>query len=84
MKDEEGCKIITKFAAPRAKIYPYKGQEDDPKIKDSGIKKAKGVTKPESKELTYNDFDKYVHNVTNTRMIKVETSCTLLQQTKLP
>ena len=74
MKDEEGCRIITEFAAPREKIYAYKVQEDGYEIKDSGIKKAKGVTKSESKEVACNDFNKYVHNVANTSIIKVEKS----------
>lgn len=51
-------------------MYAYKVQKDDHEINNSGIKKAKGVKKSASKELTFDYFGKYVHEVTNTPIVK--------------
>ena len=37
------------------------------------MQKAKRANKSAVKELTYNNFDKYAHNVTNTPIIKEQT-----------
>ena len=59
-------KIITKFTAVRAKTYAYKAQKDSHEIRGLNIIKAKGVKKPISKGWTFEDFDKCVHDITNT------------------
>ena len=64
IKDGRG-KIITKFATARPKTYKYSVQKDHHEIKDFEFLKKKPVKTFASKELTLNDFDKRVHDVTN-------------------
>ena len=45
--------------------YTYKVQKDDQGIKDSEFIKAKEVKNSASKGLTFKDFDKCVHDITN-------------------
>ena len=59
MKDERGGKIITKFETTALKTYAYSVQKDHLEIKNSA-----------SNELTLNDFDKCVHDVTSKGFIK--------------
>ena len=64
IKDGRG-KIITKFATARPKTYEYIVQKDNHEIKDFEFLKKKPVKTFASKELTLNDFDKRIHDVTN-------------------
>ena len=57
MKDELGGKIITKFAAPRAKTYSYSMDDDSEVKKTIGIKKC--VIK---RMLKFNDYKNCVMN----------------------
>ena len=74
MKDERGGKTITKCETTAPKTYGYRVHKVDHAIKDSKFIRGKGVKKPASKDLTFNEFDKCLHNVTNKPIAKKQIS----------
>lgn len=70
MKDETCGKIITKYVGTAPKWYGYKVQKDGHEIKGSEPIKSKGAKKPACKELTFYDYNKYDHDITNTYIKK--------------
>ena len=61
---EEVKQLLSLKQEPQ-KTYGYRVLKDDYEIKDSDFIKENGVKKSASKELTFKDFDKCLHNVTN-------------------
>ena len=70
MKDERGRKIVTKFETTVTKTYVYRVRKDDHEIVDSEFIRAKETKKSVSKELTFNGFEKCVHDIKNTPSTK--------------
>ena len=74
MKDESGGEITIKFATTAPKTYRYRVQKHDHKIEKSEFIKVKRVKNSGSKEPTFYDFDKCVHDITNKPMTKEQMS----------
>ena len=74
MKSGRGCEIITKLSTTVPKTNGCRAKKEDHEREDSEFIKTKGVKEFAYKELTSDDFDKCVHDITNTPIIKEQTS----------
>ena len=65
IKDERGGQITTKFATTAPKIFIYRVQKGEYEIENCEF-----ISKFSSKELTFHNFDKCIHNLTNKSITK--------------